>query len=638
MQPLFSNFSIKDLQLKNRIVMPALASFLIEDDGSISSATVEHYRRRAGGGPAMIIMEAHAVSPEGVVSAHQARIYDDRFIEGLSKIAAVMKSEGAVPAIQIHHGGRQTSIKVIKRKPLAPSPIPCPAIRGDVEPLTIHGIHEIVQKFGDAAERAKQAGFELIEIHGAHGYLINQFLSKVSNIREDEYGGDTVGRSRFALEIIEEIRRRIGPEFPLSFKISAQEFVPEGLTVTESIEILKLLAKAGVDVVQVSAGNDITPEWICQPMFMKKACLAESAAQVKKALNIPVMAVGRINDPIIANEVLSKGQADLVCIGRGLLADPDMPNKAREGRLDEIRICIACNTCMESIFRKGRIECLVNPMLGREKKMAFVPTQKPKKIMVVGGGPGGLNVAWVAAKRGHEVHVFEKRSSLGGQLLPGSIPGHKKELRSLIRFQKKQIEKFGVRCHLNHEVKTKDIQALNPEVVILATGSLPAIPPVDGIDSAIVLTFEHVLNEVPPPFKQAVIIGGGATGLELALHLTGYGCRVTVVEMLSIIGEGLEAMTKKVLLGKLKENGVKILTETKLMRIESTGVVVSRGNGNKMLIEAERVILATGTRPCNHLYQKAKSLGYEIHQIGDCLEVRNAKAAIYEGAVLGRRI
>ena len=618
--------------------MPALASFLIEDDGSISNDTVEHYRRRAGGGPAMIIMEAHAVSPEGVVSAHQARIYDDRFIEGLSKIAAVMKSEGAVPAIQIHHGGRQTSIKVIKRKPLAPSPIPCPAIRGDVEPLTTHGIHEIVQKFGDAAERAKQAGFELIEIHGAHGYLINQFLSKVSNIREDEYGGDTVGRSRFALEIVEEIRRRIGPEFPLSFKISAQEFVPEGLTVTESIEILKLLEKAGVDVVQVSAGNDITPEWICQPMFMKKACLAASAAQVKKALNIPVMAVGRINDPIIANEVLSKGQADLVCIGRGLLADPDMPNKAREGRLDEIRICIACNTCMESIFRKGRIECLVNPMLGREKKMAFVPTQKPKKIMVVGGGPGGLNVAWVAAKRGHEVHVFEKRSSLGGQLLPGSIPGHKKELRSLIRFQKKQIEKFGVRCHLNHEVKTKDIQALNPEVVILATGSLPAIPPVDGIDSAIVLTFEHVLNEVPPPFKQAVIIGGGATGLELALHLTGYGCRVTVVEMLSIIGEGLEAMTKKVLLGKLKENGVKILTETKLMRIESTGVVVSRGNGNKMLIEAERVILATGTRPCNHLYQKAKSLGYEIHQIGDCLEVRNAKAAIYEGAVLGRRI
>ena len=638
MEPLFSSFSIKDIKLKNRIVMPGLASFLIGDDGIISGATVEHYRRRAAGGPAMVIMEACSVSPEGVVSANQARIYDDCFIEGLSKIAGVMKSEGSVPAIQIHHGGRQTSIKVIKRKPLAPSPIPCPTIRGDVEPLTIDGIHEIVQKFGDAAQRAKQAGFELIEIHGAHGYLINQFLSKVSNIREDEYGGDTVGRSRFAIEIVEEIRRRIGPEFPLSFKISAQEFVPDGLTVTESIEILKLLVKAGVDIVQVSAGNDITPEWICQPMFMEKACLAESAARVKKALNIPVMAVGRINDPMVANEVLLKEQADLVCMGRGLLADPDMPNKAREGRLDEIRICIACNTCMESIFRKGRIECLVNPMLGREKEMAIIPTQKPKKIMVVGGGPGGLNVAWVAAKRGHEVHVFEKRNSLGGQLLPGSIPGHKKELRSLIRFQKKQIEKFGVRCHLGHEVKTKDVQEFNPDVVVLATGSLPAIPPVEGIGNNIALTYEDVLNASPPPFKKAVVIGGGATGLEIALHLAEYGCRVSVVEMLAKIGNGLESMTKRILLRRLKEYNVRIMTETKLIRVKSTGAVVAHSDGTELLVEAERVIFATGTRPCNRLYDKVKSLGYETHQIGDCLEARSAKAAIYESGVLGRSL
>jgi NADPH-dependent 2,4-dienoyl-CoA reductase/sulfur reductase-like enzyme len=355
----------------------------------------------------------------------------------------------------------------------------------------------------------------------------------------------------------------------------------------------------------------------------------ESAAQVKKALNIPVMTVGRINDPLIANAILEKKQADLVCMGRGLLADPQMPNKAKEGRLDEIRACIACNTCMESIFRKGRIECLVNPMLGREKEMALVPTRKPKKVMVIGGGPGGLNVAWVAAKRGHEVHVYEKRSSLGGLLLPGSIPGHKQEVRSLIKFQEKQIEKFGVTCHLSHEATTKDIQSLNPDVVVLATGSLPAIPAVEGIDSTLVLTYEHVLNESPPIF---------ATGLELALHLTEYGCHVTVVEMLSEIGEGLETMTKKVLLAKLKEFNVKILTETKLMRIESAGAVVVRENGNEILIEAERVILATGTRPCNHLYQRVKSLGYEIHRIGDCLEARNAKAAIYEGTVLGRAL
>jgi 2,4-dienoyl-CoA reductase-like NADH-dependent reductase (Old Yellow Enzyme family)/thioredoxin reductase len=638
MQPLFSPFSIKGLQLKNRIVMPGLASFLIENDGTISDAAVEHYRRRAAGGPAMIIMEACAVSPEGVVSNHQAQIHDDRFIDGLSRIAAVTKSEGSVAALQIHHGGRQTSIKVIKRKPLAPSPIPCPTIRGEVEPLSIDGIQEIVQKFGDAAQRAKQAGFELIEIHGAHGYLINQFLSKISNIREDEYGGDTVGRSRFAIEIVEQVRKRLGPDFPLSFKISAQEFVPGGLTVKESIEILKYLVTAGVDVVQVSAGNDLTPEWICQPMFMPKACLVDSADQIKKALNIPVMAVGRINDPVVANEILINGQADLVCIGRGLLADPEMPQKASEGRLDEIRTCIACNTCMESIFRKGRIECLVNPMLGREKEMAFVPTQNPKNVMVVGGGPGGLNVAWVAAKRGHKVHVYEKRGSLGGQLLPGSIPGHKKELRSLIKFQEKQIEKFGVTCHLNHEVRVEDIQLMNPDVVILATGSQPLIPQVEGVDSDIVLTYEDVLNETPPVFKKATIIGGGATGLELALHLAEYGCAVTVVEMLDKVGIGLESMTRKILLNKLKETQVKIMTETRLIRIEVGGVLVARSDGTEQMLVAEKVILAAGNRPLNKLYEKIKSLGYETYQIGDCLEIRSAKAAIYESAVLGRSI
>ena len=229
--------------------MPGLASFLFEDDGSVTEQTIEHYRLRAAGGPAMVIMEASAVSPEGIVSPHQARIYDDQFVEGLAKIAKAMKAEGATPAIQIHHGGRQTSVKVIKQKPVAPSPLPCPTIRGEVEPLTIDGIQEIVKKFGDAAERAVEAGFELIEMHGAHGYLINQFLSKFSNIREDKYGGDMTGRTRFAREIIQEVRNRVGWELPLSFKISAQEFIENGITVDESIMILRILVEAGIDVV-----------------------------------------------------------------------------------------------------------------------------------------------------------------------------------------------------------------------------------------------------------------------------------------------------------------------------------------------------------------------------------------------------
>jgi 2,4-dienoyl-CoA reductase (NADPH2) len=327
-----------------------------------------------------------------------------------------------------------------------------------------------------------------------------------------------------------------------------------------------------------------------------------------------------------------------VCIGRGLLADPEMPKKAQEGRLDEIRTCIACNTCMQSIFKRGRIECLVNPMLGREKEMAFIPTKNPKKVMVVGGGPGGLNVAWVAAKRGHDVHVYERRSELGGQLVPGSTPGHKAELRSLIRFQKRQAELFGVKCHLNHEVRAEDIEAFKPDVVILATGSLPAMPQVEGIDKNIVITYEDVLDGGPPPYKKVVIIGGGATGLELALHLAEYGCSATVIEMLPKIGNGLEAMTKKIILKQLKEKNVRIMTDTKLSKIEDTGVVVINKEDRKHFIETEKVVIAIGTRPDTRLYNKIKSLGYEIHQVGDCLEPRNAKEAIYDSAVLGRRI
>jgi len=638
---LFSPFRIKkNIKLKNRIVLPALASFLIEDDGSVTYKTVNHYRLRAAGGPAMVITEACAVSPEGIVSNHQARIDDDRFIKGLSKIARAIKSEGAIPAIQINHAGRQTSVKVIKQKPLAPSPLRCPTIRGDVEPLTIDGIQALVKKFGDAAVRAREAGFELIEIHGAHGYLINQFLSGFSNIREDEYGGNTARRAQFAREVIRAIRERLGAEFPLSFKISAQEFVPGGLTVEESIRILKILANAGIDIVQVSAGNDATPEWICQPGFMKKGCLVDSAEKIRKALEIPVMTVGRINDPLIANEIIETGKADLVCIGRGLMADPKMPQKAMQGRFDDIRTCIACNTCMESIFRKGRIECLVNPTLGREKEMEILPAKAPKIVMVIGGGPGGLNVAWVAARRGHDVQLFERQPELGGQLKIGGVVNFKKEILNFIRFQKKQVERFKVKCHLNHEVTADTIKQVNPDVVVLATGSIPLVPSVEGIEKEIVFPIEAILSSDRPISQKTAVIGGGAAGCEIAFHLCEHGSSVTIVEILPEIGGSLETMTRKILLKKFKENNVHIMTESRLSRVEDSGVVVIDKDNKEMFFEMERVVIAIGYRPDNRLYDQIKSYkpGYEIHQIGDCLEPRSAKEAIYEGAVLGRSI
>ncbi len=636
---LFTPFTLKNLTLENRIVMPGLASFLIDEDGSITDRTVEHYRRRAAGGPAMVIMEACSVAPEGIVSAHQARIYDDRFVEGLSRIASGMKAEGAVPAVQIHHGGRQTSPRVIGRKPFAPSQLPCPTIRGEVEPLSVERIQEIVRQFGDAAARAVEAGFETIEIHGAHGYLINQFLSAFSNVREDDYGGDLEGRSRFAREVVREIRRRVGPDFPLLFKISAQEFVPNGLNVSESIEILKGLLSYGVDAVQVSAGNDATPEWICQPMFMKKACLADSAAEVRKALGVPVLAVGRINSPQIAEEIISRGQADLVCIGRGLLADPRMPIKAREGRLEDIRTCIACNTCMESIFRRGRVECLVNPTLGREQEMAVIPTDAPRKVMVIGGGPGGLDVAWVAAKRGHEVHLYERQHTLGGQLLLGAVTSYKRELLTLIEYQKKQIEKNGVRCHLGVNVSPELVAEVRPDVVVLATGSVPDSPPIPGIDGAIVRTVGEVLeNASTRGSVPSVVIGGGATGCEVALHLAESGCPVTIVEKLMRIGARIESVTRKLILERLEEYGVGMMTGAEVLAIQDDGVLVQNRASGEHFVDAGQVVVVTGMRPENGLQEEILGLEIPVYQIGDCLEPRSAKAAIYEGAVIGRTI
>jgi len=638
MQTLFSPFRIRELELRNRIVMPSLASFLIEEGGHIPERAIEHYRRRASGGVAMVIMEACSVAPEGVVSAHQARIDHDGLIEGLSKIARAIKEEGAVPAIQIHHGGRQTSARVIGRKPLAPSPLPCPTIRGDVEPLTIEAIQDLVQRFGRAAERAVEAGFELIELHGAHGYLINQFLSPFSNIREDAYGGDIVRRARFAKEIILELRRRIGPDFPLSFKISAQEFVQGGLDVPESIEILKILVPAGLDVVQVSAGNDATPEWICQPMFMEQACLSEAARRIREAIQVPIMTVGRINDPHLAEDLIDKGVADLVCIGRGLIADPELPRKAMEGRLDEIRRCIACNTCMQSIFRRGRVECLVNPTLGREKEMVIRPAEVRRKILVIGGGPGGLNLAWVAAQRGHEVHLYEKAPVLGGQLLLGSVTGYKRELLSLIRFQESQIKRFGVICHLGEEATLETIRHEQPDAVVLAAGSRPIRPEVEGIDHPMVIFPAEALNGARPLGEEIVIVGGGPTGCEIALHLAENDCRVTIVEKLADLGAGLETMTRKILLRRLKARAVKAYTKHSLVRIGGTGVDIQGETGEPFTVPAERVVVAIGNQPDDRLFNEIVEAGYEVHQIGDCREPSSAKNAIYEGAVLGRRL
>ena len=338
---------------------------------------------------------------------------------------------------------------------------------------------------------------------------------------------------------------------------------------------------------------------------------------------------------MVADQIIEQGKADLVCIGRGLLADPEFPKKAHAGELDDIRTCIACNTCMQSIFRRGRIECLVNPALAREKEMAFHPAEKTKKIMVIGAGPGGMNTAWVAAKRGHRVTLYEKQDSPGGQLNLGALMGYKKELLSLIRFQKRQMEKFGVKCVYNTEVTADMVKREQPDEVVVATGSLPVVLDIPGVEKKLVVPYAEALAGRIIG-RRTVVIGGGPTGFEVALHVSEAGCDVTIIEMLPKVGKGLEAVTKKVFLQKLGENRVKILTECSLLSVEEKGVRVRNNEGDERRLDADMVVFAVGSRPDNRLYDEIRSLGFKAHPIGDCLEPRNAKAAIYESAVLGR--
>lgn len=636
---LFSPFELRGLSLKNRIVMPPMGVFLVEADGSVTERTREYYRQRARGGAGMVMVEASAVAPEGIVSFHQMRIFDDSFLPGLATLAEVIKQEGARAGIQIHHAGRQTSSKVIGRPPLAPSPLRCPTIRGEVEVLDLEGIQRIVRLFGDAAERAVEAGFELVEIHGAHGYLINQFLSGFSNIREDDYGGDTVRRARFAMEVVQEVRRRVGPEFPISFKISAQEFVPGGLTVQESVEIVKLLRQAGIDAVQVSAGNDATPEWISQPMLMSRGCLVDSAHRIKQQVEIPVICVGRINGPVLAEEILREGKADLVCMGRALLADPELPKKAMEGRLEEIRRCVGCNTCINSIFKKGRVECLVNPELSREQEMTLKAASRKRRVLVVGAGPAGCEAAWVAASRGHEVELVEASEKIGGQVLLGATPSHKKDLLNIVRFHRRKLDLHGVDCTMGRAVGPKEILERNPEIVILATGAKPLQLPFLQEGTNGVYTYSQALEFPEQLPGEVVVAGGGAIGCEVALHLAELGHRVRIVEMTETVGRQYEAITRKLILERLRTHGVELLTDHRILGYKDGRLSCETGHQQELFsLEAPAVVIALGTCSEDSLFGPLCSAGVEVYRIGDCLEPRSIKEAILEGARIGRSV
>jgi 2,4-dienoyl-CoA reductase-like NADH-dependent reductase (Old Yellow Enzyme family)/thioredoxin reductase len=633
---LFEPGRIGNLELKNRLVMPPMATNYATEDGEVTQRQIDYYEERAKGGVGLIIVEFSVVdSPIGKGAMRQIVIDHDRFIPGLSKLAKAIKRHGAKAAIQIHHAGRQASSVITGLQPVAPSPVP---VLGGEQPreLTLEEIGALIRRFGEAAERAKRAGFDGVEIHGAHGYLISQFLSPLANHRQDAYGGSLEKRARFLLDIIKAIRGKVGRDYPVWCRLSAMEIGADGgITVEETQTVAELAEKAGVDAIDVSA--HLVGPARRTPMAQPPCNLVPLAEAIKKVVSVPVIAVSRI-PPELGEGVLRDSKADFIAIGRGLLVDPYLPQKAETGKTEEIRPCICCLTCLDSIrWRKEGVCCVVNPTLGRERESELKPTKSPKKVVVVGGGPGGMEAARVAALRGHKVVLFDEEEELGGQLLLAAKPPDKGTVETFRQYLVGQVIKLGVELRLRRKFTSEMLSELKPDSVILATGVKSFIPQIPGIQSKKVIQASQVLMGAETGERVAVI-GGELVGCETALLLMERGKKVTLMRRGPELATKVHRLIREPMLGRLKYKGVTMLTGVEYQEITDAGVVIRTSSGQKKVIEADTVVLAAGSTPNTELAAALKGKVAQVLSVGDCVEPRSIMEAVDEGYKAGLKV
>ena len=645
---LLEPFSIGNMKLKNRIVMTAMATGYNNEMGEVTNKLKNFIEERAKGGVGLIITEMAPVDRAGSTKYTSVMVDHDERISGLKKLARVAHQHGAKIAIQLCHGGGFVSIRATHQLgqtasgQLGPTLWDSSGGKDEARQLSIEEILKIVEKFGEAARRVKEAGFDAVEIHGAHGLLLHEFLSPLVNNRTDGYGGDLKGRIRFPVEVLRAIRKRVGSDFPIIYRISADEGVDGGLTVEESKQICQILEREGADAIDVSSGTAVTnplPKYPpFPPMSFPRGVFVKFAEEIKKVVKIPVIAVGRINDPVLGNEILKQGKADLIGIARGLVADPELPNKVANGVLKEIRPCIACMTCLHMLFTRRPMECLVNPCVGREREFRLKKAKNPQRVVIVGGGPAGMEAAIDAALRGHKVVLYEKDGRLGGQLNLATLPPHKEEINGLTKYLTNQIEKLGIEVHCGKKAEVSIIDREKPDVVIVATGAVPFIPKVPGIELSHVVTSWGVLSgEVNQIGEKVVVAGGGMVGCETAEFLATKGHDVTIASQSDAIGKDLEQTVRKYLLKRLGDYGVKMLTNAKMMKIKSKEIVLGT-YGKEFAIKCDHVVLAKGASPNRDLVRPLKEVFPNFFLIGDALEPRTAKEAIYEGARIARMI
>jgi 2,4-dienoyl-CoA reductase-like NADH-dependent reductase (Old Yellow Enzyme family)/thioredoxin reductase len=642
----FKPMYIGKMLVKNRLVVPAMDSAMCEDDGTIEKMACDYYGSRAKGGFGMVITEIAAVDEKGMGMPGEPRLYSDDYIPGLKKLANAIHIGGAKAIVQLHHAGRETCEAMIGQTPVGPSSIPSLVYREPVNEYTTKEVYELIDSYIQGALRCKKAGFDGIEFHSAHGYMGLQFMSPRTNKRIDEFGGGVAGRSYFHKLIIEGIRKACGEEFAIIIRIDSIEGRAGGLEEEESVVFARLLESYGADALNVSAGTYAAWDVIVPPTAWQQGWNWRISRRIRESVNIPVMLAGRFSDPYIIDQSIERGDADFICLGRQSIADPDFPNKMAGGDLDDIVPCIGCTQrCMSfndhDSLQEGDwgVSCIFNPMSNNRKDVQYGPTETPKKVVVVGAGVGGMEAAWIAAERGHDVTLYEKNgeNKVGGQFLIASYPPYKQELTRPIKFFKHMCEKNGVKMVYNKEVDTAFIQEQKPDVLIVATGATPFKLNIPGNDADNVFMANDVLVGKKILASSALVIGGGMVGVETAEFCKDYCQRVAVVEMKEDIAMDLYMTVRDDLLGRFKKEGIEVYKNTKVLSIEGNKVVAEQ-DGKEILLEGfDNIVFAVGSK-ADKLFDNVESLANEVYVIGDAKQARSALEAIYEGARVGMSI
>lgn len=636
---LFSPIRIGTLEVKNRLVFAPVSTELGSPDGKVTPQMLEYYEERARGGVGLVIVEAAFPDPRGRRLPHHLFIHDDDFLPGLQEFARRIKGAGAGAILQLAHGGRSCVSSITGSTPVAPSPIATEvthvSARGEVpKQLTVEEIQRLVQDFIAAAVRAQKAGFDGVEIHGGHGYLISNFLSPEANLRTDLYGGDINNRVRFYREIVEGTRNRLGKDFLILARINCRDYTPRGLEFPDTIIAARALEKAGADAIHLTGGVHASePPVMLAPMFIPAGLFVDYAAQLKPHLGIPVIAVNRIHDPALAEEILRKGAADMVAMGRALVADPRLPAKAQKGEIEDIVPCISCNECTSAIWQEHKIGCTVNPLAGKELELKDRwGSRASKRVVIIGGGVAGISCAITAARLGHKVTLYEKDTSLGGLLRLAMLPPGRDTLSRLLSYFQRQVEKSGVEVRLGKPLTLAEARSLAPDVFVVATGATPFTPDIPGTEGKNVMQGTQALQHPERVGKRCLIYGGGMVAIELADTLASRHNVQTMIVVRSDILKKAPASDREHYLSRLTESGIEVLRNTQVLEIKPNSVVIQPANGwRREILEVDTVIVATGWTPGGHLAAELSRGGFHTIAIGDAVEARKLRDAIREG-------